>query len=359
MPFATELPTPSTDLANCRRTLSGGSRSFWVASQLLPGSLRNAACGLYAFCREADDAIDEGDDQAAALVLLHQRLDRIYSGEHSRSATDRVMARVVAEHRIPRELLNALLEGFSWDASGRRYATLDEAYAYCARVASTVGVMMTLLMGVRDSRALARAADLGVAMQLTNICRDVGEDARAGRLYLPLDLLRQYQVDADQLLTAPSYSAALGDVVKVLLDDADRLYRRSESGVPSLPAGCRPGIYAARRLYASIGDRLRHLGYNSVDQRAIVGPLGKTRVLAGTLRATWLGDDQLSEPAIPACQFLIDAVTNMPATSTQRAETDSLHVDFYRRMLWILDLVAALGERPADYRATRGTQRPQ
>ena len=99
--------------------------------------------------------------------------------------------------RIPRALPEALLEGFAWDAAGRRYETLDEVEHYAARVAGCVGAMMTLVMGRRDPAILARACDLGVAMQLTNICRDVGEDARAGRLYLPLAWLRDNGIDPD------------------------------------------------------------------------------------------------------------------------------------------------------------------
>ena len=123
-----ELPTPHTDLAMCRETLSGGSRSFWFASKLLPSALRNDACGLYAFCREADDLIDEGDDPAAALEILHQRLDRIYAGDAPKNPTDRVLSRVVHEGGLPRGLLNGLLEGFAWDASGRQDETLSEVF---------------------------------------------------------------------------------------------------------------------------------------------------------------------------------------------------------------------------------------
>ena len=96
-----------------------------------------------------------------------------------------VLSDVVSDFAIPRELLDALIEGLAWDDMGRRYHDIAELRAYSARVASTVGVISTLIMGIRTSETLARAADLGVAMQLTNIARDVGEDARAGRLYLP------------------------------------------------------------------------------------------------------------------------------------------------------------------------------
>ena len=124
-----ELPTPNTDLAYCRETLSGGSRSFWVASHLLPPRLRNDASGLYAFCREADDLIDEGINPQEGLQQLQFRLDAIYAQQPMPYTVDRVMSRIVHRHDLPRRLLDALLEGFAWDASGKRYETLSDVFA--------------------------------------------------------------------------------------------------------------------------------------------------------------------------------------------------------------------------------------
>ena len=129
---------------------------------------------------------------------------------------DRALADVVQQFAIPRTLLDALIEGFAWDAEGRRYEDISSVYAYSARVAATVGAMMTLLMGVRDPDLLARACDLGVAMQLSNIARDVGEDAANGRLYLPREWLREEGLDPDAWLAKPVWSPALGRVVSRL-----------------------------------------------------------------------------------------------------------------------------------------------
>jgi len=351
--LVTELPTPYTDLASCRQTLSGGSRSFWVASQLLPGTLKNAACGLYAFCREADDAIDEvaRHEQGQALAELHRRLDRIYNPQQNvlNSATDRVLAAIVKEHHLPRPLLDALLEGFSWDAAGRRYQSLSDVFDYSARVAGTVGVMMAVLMGVRDGHTLARAADLGVAMQLTNIARDVGEDARAGRLYLPTDLLRAEGICPETFLAQPRYSDGLGRVVQKLLDTADSLYQRSEHGVPSLPLGCRPGILAARTLYAAIGDKLRTLGYNSVDTRSMLGMSQKLALVMRTVRIQNLPQSHLKDAPLPEVAFLIDAVNAYPLPASQSINCDKPPKGYYGRILWMLDLFAALEQRPAGH----------
>ena len=235
----------ASDLSECRATLRGGSKSFDAASKLLPKSVCEPAVALYAFCRAADDLID-ADGGAASLPWLRERLDMIYSGRPLDIPCDRAFAHVVRRFAIPRELPEALLEGFAWDAEGRRYADLSGVRAYSVRVAGTVGAMMAVLMGVRDSRRLAAAVDLGVAMQLSNICRDVGEDARNGRLYLPMDWLTEAGIDPAAFLAQPRFTPALGGVIWRLLETADSYYRRAEAGIAELPFGCRFGIAAAR-----------------------------------------------------------------------------------------------------------------
>ena len=161
------------DLAACRAMLRAGSRSFDAAARLLPRSVRDPAIALYAFCRVADDAIDGDADPAAALADLRQRLALAYAGRPHETAADRALAGVVSRFAIPRALPEALLEGFAWDALGRRYDDLPALRAYAVRVAGTVGGMMAHVMGVRDPAHVAAAIDLGVAMQLSNIARDV------------------------------------------------------------------------------------------------------------------------------------------------------------------------------------------
>ena len=173
------------------------------------------------------------------------------------------MRRRIAQWRIscadalfPPLLPEALLEGLAWDAEGRSYETIDELFDYAARVAGAVGVMMALIMGVRSPQALARACDLGVAMQLTNIARDVGEDARLGRIYLPRQWLREAGIDADAWLAKPGLDERLRPIVARLLQEADALYARARAGIALLPANCRPAILAAALIYA--GDRPRN-----------------------------------------------------------------------------------------------------
>ncbi len=320
----TATASEAQDLAACKRLLANGSRTFLAASKLLPAAVRDPACALYAFCRLADDEVDgqtgggaprpagDADAQhaaAQAVGRLRQRLGAIYAGQPGADAADRALAVVVRRFQIPAVLPDALIEGFEWDAAGRRYDTLHELQAYAARVAGTVGAMMALLMGVRSPAGLARACDLGVAMQLSNIARDVGEDARLGRLYLPRQWLREAGIDPDTWLAAPQHSPALGAVVQRLLRAADALYTRVDAGVAALPLGCRPGINAARFLYAQIGLEVERQGLNAVDQRAVVS---RRRKALSLLRAmlTLLPDDSVRpQPPLRATRYLVEAVT--------------------------------------------------
>jgi len=185
------------DLEACTELMRGGSKSFFAASRLLPVRLRPPAIALYAFCRLADDAIDEGDDPILAMADLKSRLAAIYAGRPGAEDADRALTIVVHRYGIPIGLLEALLDGFLWDSQGRRYENLADVEAYGARVAGTVGAMMSIIMGASTDTAIARASELGVAMQLTNIARDVGTDARMGRLYIPRAWFREIGMDAD------------------------------------------------------------------------------------------------------------------------------------------------------------------
>ncbi|WP_373045861.1 phytoene/squalene synthase family protein [Vulgatibacter sp.] len=309
---AEALPAPAldpADLARCGALLRAGSKSFAAASRILPRHVRVPATALYAFCRVADDAIDDaGAARAEALAGLHHLLDRVYAGAPAPDPVERALAAVVHRHRLPRAPLDALLEGFAWDAAGRRYETLDDVVAYSVRVASTVGVAMTLLMGERDPAVLARACDLGVAMQLTNIARDVGEDARAGRLYLPLAWMREAGIDPDAFLRAPVHGAALAGVVERLLAEADRLYASADRGIPALPASCRPAIRAARLVYAAIGERIRAAGCDAVSRRAVVPRRRKIALLLRSCLALCWPRRACDAPPLEPARFLLDAV---------------------------------------------------
>ncbi len=340
------------DLAACRAMLAGGSRSFRVASLLLPARIARPAAALYAFCRVADDLIDRDGGGTDAVRALECRLDAICAGRPGPWPADRAFAAVVERHGIPHALPAALLEGLAWDAEGRAYDTLDALEAYAARVAGSVGAMMSLLMGAVSPAAVARAADLGVAMQLTNIARDVGEDARAGRLYLPREWLIDAGIEPEAWLASPRFTPALAMVVARLLRVADVYYQRAEAGIPLLPVDCRAGIAAARLIYAEIGRVLERQGYDSISARAVVGARRKLTLLAGAPLLAWRADGV--SPAIgplDANRFLVDAVAALP-----RPCPVVPWWAFGDRIVWAAELLARLDERerrrvPASDRA--------
>jgi 15-cis-phytoene synthase len=302
------------DLAACRLLLRNGSKSFFAASLLLPRPVREPATALYAFCRVADDAVDLTDDPAGAITGLNQRLDAVYAGAPADDPVDRSLAAVVTGFALPRAHLDALIDGFVWDSEGRRYQTISDVRAYAARVAGTVGVMMTLLMGERAPVTLARACDLGVAMQLTNIARDVGEDARNGRLYLPEDWMREAGLDPAEWLAKPGFDKKLATVVQRLLAEAATLYERSKDGIALLPSDCRPAIHAARLVYSDIGAEVARNAYDSVSRRAYVSGRRKLRLLAEALVAG-AAASVTHHPALEEVQFLVDAVGPLAAGS--------------------------------------------
>jgi phytoene synthase len=324
------VPTASNDLAAAasdaqpdvdamdalRELMRGGSRTFFAASLLLPPRVRGGATVLYAWCRLADDAIDLSPDPLTQTQGLRERLDAIYAGQPGSDPADRALAQLVRQHALPRILLDGLLEGFLWDAEGRRYETLDDVHDYGARVAGTVGALMARLMGARDPATLARACELGVAMQLTNIARDVGEDARNGRLYLPRRWLAELGLDVQAWLRDPHPHAAVAQCTERLLAEADRLYARAEHGVAALPLDCRPAILAARRVYAEIGQQLRRNGLDNMHQRAVVSGRRKLALIAQSTARAWMSPTSaLGDPsALPAVQFLVDAAARPGAS---------------------------------------------
>jgi phytoene synthase len=305
------------DLAQCRAMIKVGSRSFFAASLLLTQNVREPAYALYAFCRLADDAVDLGRDRLGALARLEIRLHAVYAGKPLDNPCDRAFTRVVEQFAIPRRLPEALLEGLRWDAEGRLYHELADLEAYATRVAGTVGAMMTLIMGVREPATLARATDLGIAMQLTNIARDVGEDALNGRLYLPRKWLVAAHIDPDAFIQAPRFDDRLAGVVERLLEAADQLYARATPGIAELPLACRPAMRAASMLYAEIGREVRRSGHDSVTRRAVVSGRRKLELVGQAFVEAPLLAKGETAPALPAAQFLVDAVEAHPLNRRQ------------------------------------------
>lgn len=345
------LPLSDEDRRACREMIRAGSKSFHAASLLLPPKVRDAAISLYAFCRLSDDMVDEGEDRLAALKDLRHRLDLAYRGRPFDHVADRAFAATVRHYEIPREVPEALIEGYEWDVDGRLYETIDELVAYSTRVAATVGVMMTIVMGKRASHTLARAADLGVAMQLTNIARDVGEDARNGRVYLPLNWLQEEGLSAQTLIDKPEASPELGRVVKRLLREASILYTRGFTGIRDLPWRCRSSIRAAGLVYRDIGREIVKNGYDSVSKRAYTSKKRKAFLCLSSLIKPGVFDVCDLRPPLSETKFLVDAASRKAQVSSTLLST----ID--GRMFQLASLIEALEERDrVSFERRRRTQ---
>ncbi|MBN8281365.1 MAG: phytoene/squalene synthase family protein, partial [Gammaproteobacteria bacterium] len=234
-------------ISTSRDMIRKGSRSFALASRVFDNTTRDHAWMLYAWCRHCDDAIDGQElgmsvtgggpepatDKGDVLAHLRRETLRALRGEPVAEPAFLAFQRVARAHGIPARHALDLLAGFEMDVAGHRYGTFDETLLYCYRVAGVVGVMMAMVMGARDPRVLQRAADLGIGFQLTNIARDVLDDARGGRCYLPADWLAKEGIAPDRI-AAPEHRQALARVVARLLAEADRYYASAAHGLQAL-----------------------------------------------------------------------------------------------------------------------------
>lgn len=285
-----------TVVDNSRTMIRKGSKSFSAAARLFDRSTRESAYMLYAWCRHGDDVIDGqrlgfGADAAAAesaderLASLYRATRSALAGEPTDDAVFEAFQRVVERHRIPARYPLELLEGFAMDVRGHRYDTLEDTLLYCYHVAGVVGVMMAYVMGAREQETLRRACDMGIALQLTNISRDVMEDAAVGRVYLPAQWLEQAGVPGDAIAD-PRYRGAVFSVVERLLDEADRYYDSAYCGLPDLGFRCAWAIATARGVYRDIGSLVRRRGAAAWDARAVVSrPRKAYRALLGVGQA--------------------------------------------------------------------------
>jgi phytoene synthase len=282
-----------------RVAIQTGSRSFAAAAALFPPEIREDAEALYAWCRHCDDVIDgqvmghgmsaQAPEAARArLAELQARTRAALAGEPQDDAAFAAFQAVARRRAISRDYAQALLEGFAMDVSGRTYRTLEDTLEYCWHVAGVVGAMMALVMGVApdDLDTLRRAQDLGLALQLTNIARDVVEDARNGRVYLPGAWLEQAGISADAVAVAdPAARAAVAAVTRRLLASAEPYYASSLQGLAALYWRSAWAVAAARGVYRRIGVEVAARGPRAWDRRVSVsGPMKAALTLhAGVL----------------------------------------------------------------------------
>lgn len=259
--------------AVCERITRRHSATFHLAAGLLPTAKRRAVHALYAFCRCTDDIVDRLGAQAAEVLPLWQ--DAVLtSGEDARSLVALAWRDAANRHRVPRRYAQQLMAGVARDLECHRYATFAELATYCYAVASTVGLMAMHIIGFSGAEAVPRAIDLGVALQLTNILRDVGEDWKVGRLYLPQEELAAFDIDERAIaegLTDSRWRAFM----QFQIERARLLYAQSLPGIAHLDRTGRFAIAVAAELYRAILSDIERNGYDVFQRRAHVGTWGK------------------------------------------------------------------------------------
>ena len=254
------------------------SKSFSLSLQFLPREKRRAVRAVYAFCRTADDIVDRDalpDERLAAIDVWEGELHAAYAGR----ATAPILvafADAAARYDVPLRAALDLLRGARMDVTVNRYATYEDLRSYCYLVASTVGVLVTPILGALDEYALPDAIALGHAMQLTNILRDVGEDARMNRIYLPAEEMERFGYgEAD--LFAGRVDERFAALMRFQIERARQLYRDAEPGIARLEPESRYAVRLALHLYRSILDAIEANGYDVFSRRAFVPLHSKLR----------------------------------------------------------------------------------
>jgi phytoene synthase len=293
-----------------RAVIEKGSKSFAAAARLFAPETRAGAYMLYAWCRHCDDETDDQklgfsssrlsrDEGRARVDRLRRETRRALDGEPVEEPVFQGLQQVVARHQIPHRFPLEHLDGFVMDVEGREYKTLDDTLEYCYHVAGVVGIMMAYVMGVRDEPTLDRATDLGLAFQLTNICRDVVEDARVGRVYLPSDWLADAGIGVKGV-AEPENRDGVFQVARRVLAEADRYYDSARLGISQLPLRSAWAVAAANAVYRDIGRLILKRGSRAWDRRASTGRGRKIALVLGSgvgaLTATVVGRGPGSRP---------------------------------------------------------------
>jgi len=258
------------------RTTKSGS-SFTASFRFLPPERRRAITAFYAFCREVDDVVDETPDREQAATQLawwRKEVERIASGT-PQHPVGQAMQSVCRQFNLPKEHLLEIINGMEMDLKQCRYADFEELRLYCYRVASVVGLVAAEIFGMQDPQHTRQyALDLGMAFQLTNILRDVGEDAQRGRIYLPLDELEKFGVSTDDLL-ACRHSEAFVALMRFQAERAERYYAKALSELPTIDRKAqRPGLVMAA-VYHAVLKKIQRENFRVLDQRITLSSFQK------------------------------------------------------------------------------------
>ena len=270
-------------VAECRTMIAVGSKSFATAAKLFGKSDRDGAFLLYGWCRFCDDTIDNASSESELrltekLDWLIEQTEQAYGATPPEHPVFRALHYIVRQYAIPRHYPLELLEGMAMDVRRQTYATFEDLLLYCYRVAGTVGLMMSHVMQVSDERALKHASDLGIAMQLTNISRDILDDAAMGRVYLPLDWIRQEGFSPDTVGELPNREK-LASLARRLIWRAETYYRSGDAGLKYLSLRPACAIAAARQVYSEIGVKVVRKGARAWDERVWISPARKVVIM--------------------------------------------------------------------------------
>lgn len=271
------------------QTIEVGSKSFAAAAKLFPPATRRSVLMLYAWCRHCDDVVDGQElgfasaraahDAPFELDRLYDSTRRAYEGEPMRDPAFAAFQEVALGHAIAPRYAYDHLAGFAMDVNEARYRTIDDTLRYCYHVAGVVGLMMASIMGTRDEGVLDRACDLGLAFQLTNIARDIIDDAAIGRCYVPEEWLIKAGIPPD-LVALPRHRGALATVAARLVDHAEPYYASAAIGLAALPLRSAWAIATARNVYRQIGVEVKRRGPRAWDERVGTSKATKLRLLA-------------------------------------------------------------------------------
>ena len=268
----------------CQDRAAKSGSSFYYSFMFLPPEQRQAITALYAFCREVDDVVDECHDISLAQTKLEwwrQEVGRTFS----RTPTHPVghaLKDVMTHFNLPQEQLLEIIDGMAMDLTQTRYLDFKGLQLYCYRVASVVGLLSVEIFGYENRQTLKYAHDLGLALQLTNIIRDVGEDARRGRIYLPIEDLQRFGVPAKDILET-HYSDAFHALMAFQAERAEHYYEQAFAQLPAVDRKAqRPGLVMAA-IYRALLSEIAADGFKVLDRRTSLTPLRKVW-LAGT---TW------------------------------------------------------------------------
>jgi len=269
----------------CKQKAAASGSSFYYSFLFLPPERQRAIMALYAFCREVDDVVDETADMQIAQTKLdwwRKETAEIHGGKPTHPVTQ-ALAEVVKTFDLPRDKLLEIIDGMQMDLQQTRYLDFKALELYCYRVASVVGLLAVEIFGYTDPQTLKYAHDLGIAFQLTNIIRDVGEDARRGRIYLPINELQQFNVTAKQITDA-TYNDNFRALMEFQIERAERYYGQALALLPAADRKSQRAGLIMAAIYRTTLDEIKADGCKVLTQRTSLTPLRKLWIAA----RTWL-----------------------------------------------------------------------